>query len=147
MTQTITMVKKRLASGDACNKCEQAEAMLKKRGLWERIDHVVWALEGDESSPGNQLARKHGVELAPFFLVDDGSQVTSYESALKLVKEVLSNACAAGHYAGVRLLGDQQQIPRRTRKLSSLAREKQEERKWFDNERWDEMMSRYMNGR
>jgi phosphoadenosine phosphosulfate reductase len=91
MSETITMVKKRLANGEACNKCEQAEAMLKKRGLWERIDNIVWASETDPDSEGNQLARKYGMELAPFFLVDDGMEMTPYPSVLKLVKQVLEN--------------------------------------------------------
>ena len=58
--------------------------------------------------------------------------------------DALYNACAAGHYAGVRLLGDQPRKPRRYGKLSSLAHAKREERKWFDNERWDDMMGRYL---
>ena len=58
--------------------------------------------------------------------------------------DALYNACAAGHYAGVRLLGGQPRKPRRYGKLSSLAQAKREERKWFDNERWDDMMGRYL---
>ena len=41
----VTMVKKVLLDGSACKKCDQAEELLKRRGLWEKIDEVVWAKE------------------------------------------------------------------------------------------------------
>lgn len=89
----VTMVKKRLANGDPCRKCAQAEELLRSRGLWERIDEIVWALEDDPSSAGMQLGARHGVAVAPFFVVrdDDGTEVV-YESVLKLVKDRLSDA-------------------------------------------------------
>jgi len=83
----VTMVKKRLASGEPCRKCLQTEELLKRRSLWERIDEVVWAIEGDESSDGMRLAAAHGVERAPFFIVEDGDgSTTIFISALKLIK-------------------------------------------------------------
>lgn len=90
----VTFVKKRFADGSTCNKCVQAEELLKRRELWERIDEVVWAVEGDPSSPGMQLASKFGVELAPFFVVrdDDGERV--YTSALEVIKQKLEPAKA-----------------------------------------------------
>jgi phosphoadenosine phosphosulfate reductase len=89
----LTMVKKRLANGEPCRKCAQAEDLLRSRGLWERVDEVVWADENDPSSPGMQLGARLGVALAPFFIVreDDGREVV-YESVLKLVNERLSAA-------------------------------------------------------
>jgi phosphoadenosine phosphosulfate reductase len=88
----VTMVKKRLAGGEACGKCEQAESLLKKRGLFDRIDTVVIADEGDPESPGMLLGAKHGIKLAPFFIVrnDDGTE-TAYESVLKLIKDRLTD--------------------------------------------------------
>ena len=79
----VTMVKKRLASGEPCKKCIQAEELLKNRGLWDRVDGVVWADESDPSSPGMQLAARFGVQLAPFFVVreDDGTEKV-YESVI-----------------------------------------------------------------
>src|SRR5687768_10388627 len=86
----VTMVKKRLANGEPCRKCAQTEEMLRQRGLWERIDEVVWAVEGDPESPGMVLAQRFGVEQAPFFLVsDDSGQVSAYRSALQLIREKL----------------------------------------------------------
>jgi phosphoadenosine phosphosulfate reductase len=88
----VTMVKKRLRSGEPCRKCAQTEDMLRRRGLWDRIDEVVWADEAEPESPGMLLAARFQVEQAPFFVVhqDDGAAVV-YESALKLIKERLTN--------------------------------------------------------
>lgn len=87
----ITMVKKRLASGEPCRKCAQTEEMLRQRGLWSRIDEVVWAEEGQPDSPGMVLSQRFGIENAPFFLVsDDRGEVTAYSSALQLIRERLT---------------------------------------------------------
>ncbi|HEX3776815.1 MAG TPA: phosphoadenylyl-sulfate reductase [Polyangiaceae bacterium] len=89
----ITMVKKKLLGGEACKKCVQAEDMLKARGLWSRIDAVVWANEGEPESPGMQLAAKHKIELAPFFVVEtDGSEPRIYTSTVQFIKEVLGGS-------------------------------------------------------
>lgn len=88
----VTMVKKRLADGRPCEKCVQAEELLKRRGLWQRIDEVVWADERDADSVGMQLAREKGVTLAPFFIVRDAQREQVYTSALALIKERLSEA-------------------------------------------------------
>ncbi len=85
----VTMVKKRLKNGQPCDKCAQAEDLLKRRGLWERIDEVVWADENDDSSPGMRLAREKSVSLAPFFVVKDGEAEQVYTSALAFIKERL----------------------------------------------------------
>lgn len=92
----VTMVKKRLASGDPCEKCAQAEEMLRRRDLWDRIDDVLWAVEGEPDSPGLVVARKHGIELAPFFVVraDDG-QETVVTSTLRLVKQHFAEPATA----------------------------------------------------
>jgi phosphoadenosine phosphosulfate reductase len=88
------MVKKRLASGETCRKCREAEAQLQQRGLWGRVDEVVWAQEGDDSSPGMLLARQHGVAEAPFFVVTAGGHSEVYTSVLRLVR-ALGRACPA----------------------------------------------------
>jgi hypothetical protein len=86
----VTMVKKRLASGEACKKCIEAEDLLKSRGVWGRIDQVVWAIENEPESEGMQLARRYGVEAAPFFLVDDGAgDAVPYSSVLRFMREKL----------------------------------------------------------
>ena len=86
----IIMVKKRLLGGEPCPKCIQAEEMLKARGLWSRIDEIVWANEGDAESAGMKLAAKYKVELAPFFVVEnDGAEPRVYTSTIQFIKEAL----------------------------------------------------------
>jgi phosphoadenosine phosphosulfate reductase len=92
----ITMVKKQLLSGEPCKKCADAEALLKSRGLWSRIDQVVWAVEGDAESPGMKLAAEHRVELAPFFIVEaEGAAPRVFTSTLLFIKEALGAGSAA----------------------------------------------------
>jgi phosphoadenosine phosphosulfate reductase len=84
----LIMVKKRLANGEPCGKCADAERMLKERGLWDRVDEVVWADELDPESAGVQLARKHQVQLAPFYILRDATGERVYSSTLKLIQEL-----------------------------------------------------------
>jgi phosphoadenosine phosphosulfate reductase len=92
----ITMVKKELAGGKACEKCAQAEDMLRRRGLWDRIDEVVWAIEDEPDSAGMLLAKRHEVEVAPFFIVTDEDGVdTVFTSALKLIRTHLQDPAPA----------------------------------------------------
>ena len=86
----VTMVKKQFADGSTCKKCVQAEELLRRRGLWERIERVVWADEADPSSEGMRLAAEHQVNLAPFFVVEGERGTQIYTSVLKLVSDVLS---------------------------------------------------------
>ena len=88
-TLRVTMVKKRLASGDACPKCNEAEAWLRERGLWERIGRVVWADENAPESEGMQLARAHNVSLAPFFIVEDAG-AASVDGGVAIVTSTLA---------------------------------------------------------
>ena len=85
----ITMVKKRTKDGSECRKCAQTTAQLRARGLWERIDEVVWADEGDTNSPGNQLGERLAVERAPFFIVRDDTGEHVYTSVLRLIQDRL----------------------------------------------------------
>ncbi|HKU43846.1 MAG TPA: phosphoadenylyl-sulfate reductase [Polyangiales bacterium] len=83
----VTMVKKQLASGLPCRKCAQAEELLRARGLWERVNRVAVAVEGDPSSEGMRLGERFGVESAPFFVVrDDRGQEQAVVSTLKLIQ-------------------------------------------------------------
>jgi len=91
----VTMVKKRLLSGEPCKKCVDAETLLKSRDLWSRIDEVVWAIEGDPESAGMKLAAQYKVDLAPFFVVqDDSGEVRAYTSTLQFIKEALGGGSA-----------------------------------------------------
>jgi hypothetical protein len=96
----ITMVKKILADGSDCRKCAEATDHLASRGLWSRIDDVVWARENDPSSPGTLLGARLGVERAPFFIVrDDDGHETVYVSVLQLIRERLGRAVSDQEHA------------------------------------------------
>jgi phosphoadenosine phosphosulfate reductase len=63
--------------------------MLRRRGVWDRIDEVVWAVEGESDSPGNRLGRAHGVKVAPFFVVDaGGAEPAVYTSGMKMLRDL-----------------------------------------------------------
>lgn len=96
---SIYMVKKRFQNGDTCQKCAQAEDLLKRRGLWDHITEVVWAVEGEPSSKGMQLARELGIDLAPFFVIERDGQRRVQTSVLKLINEDL-NQMAQGEQTG-----------------------------------------------
>jgi len=84
----VTMVKKLLEGGRACDKCVHAEQLLKDRGLWANIHQVVWAIDGDPQSPGMVIAAQKGVKAAPFFIVrDDSGSERVYESVLKFIRD------------------------------------------------------------
>ena len=83
----VTMVKKKLRDGTDCRKCAEATEHLKSRGLWDRIDEIVWAHEDDPQSPGMVLGARLGVERAPFFVVRDEQGEKVYTSVLQLVRE------------------------------------------------------------
>jgi hypothetical protein len=84
----VTIVKKKLADGSDCRKCAEATEHLRTRGLWERIDEVIWAEEGNPASPGMVLGERHGVERAPFFIVRDDAGETVYTSVLQLAQRL-----------------------------------------------------------
>jgi len=88
----ITMVKKKLLDGSDCRKCAEITEHLQARGLWDRIDEVVWAQEGDPNSPGMVLGARLNVERAPFFVVRDGDSEKVYTSVLQLIREQFGQA-------------------------------------------------------
>ncbi len=95
----ITMIKKRLLDGSECRKCQEATAHLRSRGLWNRIDEIVWAQEGDATSPGMALGQRLGVDRAPVFLVRDGRGEAVYVSVLQLIRERFDVAVSAAQQA------------------------------------------------
>src|SRR5262245_267169 len=83
----VTMVKKKLRDGADCRKCADATEHLRSRGLLERMDEVVWAIEGDPQSAGMVLGARLGIDRAPFFVVRDDTGEHVYTSVLQLVRE------------------------------------------------------------
>lgn len=85
----ITLVKKVLADGSPCRKCREVEARMAKNGHAAWVDRVVVADEREPESTGWQLAQEHGVNTAPFFVVEENGQTRIYTVYLKFVREVL----------------------------------------------------------
>jgi hypothetical protein len=95
----VIMVKKKLKDGSDCRKCAEATEHLRSRGLLDRIDEVVWAIEDDPSSPGMALGTLLGVERAPFFVVRDERGEQVYTSVLQLVRERFGQSVSAAEQA------------------------------------------------
>ena len=86
----ITLVKKVRADGAPCRKCADVDARLERDGVRARIDRVVVADERDPASEGMVLAARHGVERAPFFVVErPGRAAQVYTVYMCLLREVL----------------------------------------------------------
>ena len=86
----ITLVKKILASGELCPKCEDVVERLEKSNQMSLIDQVLVADERDPDSEGLKLAKKLGVERAPFFVVENDTELKIYTVYFKFAKEVLN---------------------------------------------------------
>lgn len=69
--QKVAFVKKKLESGEWCAKCNDVSERLEKDGTSKYIDQIVIADVNDPESEGIQLALKHKVDRAPFFIVND----------------------------------------------------------------------------
>ncbi|MBI4355452.1 MAG: hypothetical protein HY597_03235 [Candidatus Omnitrophica bacterium] len=83
----VIMVKKRLKDGTECPKCGQMTKLLEERALWHKIDFVVWADENKPDSEGMQLARKHRIDTAPFYLVKTLDREEVFTSTLQLIRD------------------------------------------------------------
>lgn len=92
----ITFVKKIAADGSPCRKCQDVESRLLASGVMSRIDRVAIADERDPTSAGWSLAARHGIERAPFFIVEDAAgKETVYTVYLQFIREVIGDANAA----------------------------------------------------
>jgi hypothetical protein len=90
--RTITFVKKILADGRPCGKCQDVEERLTAGKHWSAIDRVVVADERDSNSEGMQLAARLGVERAPFFVIENQGKTVVYTVFLKFLKDILNAA-------------------------------------------------------
>ncbi|MYD97341.1 MAG: hypothetical protein F4X98_08135 [Gammaproteobacteria bacterium] len=87
----ITFVKKILADGEPCAKCADVERRLHRSGQMTRIDRVIIADERDPASEGMRLADLHGVDTAPFFIVERDSGTVIYTVYLKFARDVFAS--------------------------------------------------------
>lgn len=90
MTTKITMVEKITADGSPCRKCNEVRERLERDGVADRIDRIIAADERDPDSEGLRIAERHGVERAPFFVVERaGEPEQIYTVYMRLRREVL----------------------------------------------------------
>lgn len=85
----ITFVKKILANGELCKKCQEVSERLSAEKLIDVIDHIAIADERDADSEGMRLAKKYSVDRAPFFLIeDDAGEVQVFDIYFKFKKHM-----------------------------------------------------------
>ncbi len=86
----ITFVKKILANGELCQKCNDVANRLEVDGVLPLINHIVVAQENDANSIGMRMAKQYQVERAPFFLVEnEAGEITVYDIYFKLKKALI----------------------------------------------------------
>ncbi|WP_461534821.1 hypothetical protein [Spongorhabdus nitratireducens] len=88
---TITFVKKTLADGSPCKKCNDVTARLESSGQMQHISKILVAEESNPDSEGMQLASKLNIDKAPFFIVEyEGEEPQVFTIYFKLVKDILN---------------------------------------------------------
>merc|ERR1719151_474425 len=70
----VTFVKKIYSDGSTCQKCDFVWKQIEKDGFTGKIDRIVVADERDMSSEGIVLAKRHKVQRAPFFVVENDAK-------------------------------------------------------------------------
>ena len=85
------MVKKILANGEPCKKCQDVERRLKEANYWAKLDAIVIANENDPKSEGMELAQSYDIGVAPFFIVENEGEIKIYTLFFKFVNEVLKD--------------------------------------------------------
>ena len=85
----ITIVKKIRSDGRLCRKSAEVSQKLDQLNLSDRINRVVFADEREYSSPGLELAKRHGVQAAPFFIVEQEEITRVYTKYSRFLKEIL----------------------------------------------------------
>ena len=70
----IVMVKKILADGSPCKKCGEVLAKMEADDQLKFMDEILIADERDAESDGMKLAKKLGVDRAPFFVASSHHQ-------------------------------------------------------------------------
>jgi len=89
----IVFVKKILANGEPCRKCEQVLARLHEDQLFDSLDQIIIANESNPDSEGMRLATEHEVNRAPFFIVEyDSGRKDVYDIYLKFRKVIAASA-------------------------------------------------------
>jgi hypothetical protein len=87
---SITMVKKILEDGTECKKCQEVSERMEINDEMRHIDRVVYADVRDEKSEGYKIATRYGLDIAPFFIVDEDGREVIYKTYLELKRKVFN---------------------------------------------------------
>ena len=88
----IKLVQKIKKDGNSCRKSAKVLKELKELNLLDKIDEIITADERQQSSSeGFDLARKHQVSSAPFFIVENDEGITKiYTAYYQFMKDVFN---------------------------------------------------------
>ena len=86
----IIMVKKIMEDGQECKKCREVSERLEKSDELQYINQIIWADVNNPESAGYKVACEYGIDIAPFFLVDDNGKTTLYKTYLELKRKVFN---------------------------------------------------------
>ncbi|MGL5943984.1 MAG: hypothetical protein ACRC2S_27170 [Waterburya sp.] len=87
----IIMVKKIKLDGNLCRKSAAVSEKLENLNLSDRINAIVFADERELLSQGFELARRHDVQAAPFFIVEQENSTQVYTKYSHFLAEVLGH--------------------------------------------------------
>jgi hypothetical protein len=87
----IKLIQKIKIDGNSCHKSARVLNELKELNLLDTIDEIIAADERHQSnSEGFDLARKHNVSSAPFFIVEDEGKTKIYTAYYRFMKDVFN---------------------------------------------------------
>lgn len=88
----IKLVQKIKLDGNSCRKSARVLNNLKELNLLDKIDEIIAADEREQStSEGFNLAIKHKVSSAPFFIVENDEGITKvYTAYYRFMKDVFN---------------------------------------------------------
>lgn len=95
----VVFVKKLLAGGQPCAKCRDIENRLYKDELMACVDEIITAHEDDPASAGMELAGRHGVQRAPFFVLREADGTEHVMASYLALKRWLSRDAASDDLA------------------------------------------------
>ncbi|MDY6901143.1 MAG: hypothetical protein SWZ49_24135 [Cyanobacteriota bacterium] len=86
----IKLVQKIKKDGNSCRKSAKVLKELEKLNLLDKIDEIIAADERQSSSEGFDLAKKHNVSSAPFFIVENEGKTKIYTAYYRFMKDVFN---------------------------------------------------------
>lgn len=87
----IKLIQKIKIDGNSCRKSARVLNELKELNLLDKIDEIIAADERDQSdSKGFDLAIKHNVSSAPFFIVENKGKTKIYTAYYRFMKDVFN---------------------------------------------------------